>query len=78
MKRHKLLVCNDDGLLRETQPQDTLWYLLYVNQPPLNDRMHQTFRNRFRIPYESFLSLSVDISEDPLFAQWSRTDAVGD
>ena len=68
MKRHKLLVCNDDGLLRETQPQDTLWYLLYVNQPPLNDRMHQMFRNRFRPIYVLFLGLSVDISEDPLFA----------
>ena len=81
MKRHKSLVRDDDGSLREIRPQNTLlylMYLLYVNQPPLNDRMHQTFRNRFRLPYESFLSLSVDISGDPFFAKWPRTDTIDD
>ena len=78
VKRYKLLVRDTDGSLRVIRPEDTLWYLLYVNQPPHNERMLQQFRRRFRIPYESFLSLSEDIRNDPGFSQWSRPDAVGD
>ena len=53
VKRYKILVRDDDGSLREIQPQDTLWYLLYVNQPPASERLHKQFRNRFRLPYAS-------------------------
>ena len=52
--------------------------MLYVNHPPLNERMLQQFRCRFRVACESFLSLGEDIRNDPCFAQWSRSDAVGD
>ena len=51
VKRHKLLVRNDDGTLRELTPQDTLWYLKYVQTPPRNDRLKKQFRQRFRMPY---------------------------
>ena len=30
VKKHRILVRDDDGSLREVKPQDTLWYLLYV------------------------------------------------
>ena len=70
-KRHRLLVRDNDGSLREIRPEDTLWYLLYVNQPPLNERMHRHFRARFRIPYESFLNLSEDIINHACFIQWT-------
>ena len=33
---------------------------------------------RFRIPYDNILSLADDFSQHELFAQYSRTDAVGD
>ena len=78
VKRYKVLVREINGALREIRPEDTLWYLLYVNEPPLNDRLLRQFRRRFRIPYTTFLNLSEDIKKDPCFAQWSRTDAVGD
>ena len=40
--------------------------------------MDKLFRNRFRIPYESFLSLSEEVMNNPMFARWTRSDAVGD
>ena len=78
VKRYKVLVREDDGCLREIRPEDNLWYLLYVKHPPLNDRLLRQFRRRFRIPYEAFLNLSADIKNDIGFAQWLRSDAVGD
>ena len=78
MKRHKLFVRDNDGSLREIRPIDTLWYLLYVNQPPQNERMYRIFRSRFRLPYDSFLRLSEDIMDHSCFAQWTRCDAVGE
>ena len=57
VKRYKLEIRDTDGSLREIRPEDTLWYMLYVKHPPLNDRMLKQFRHRFRIAYESFLSL---------------------
>ena len=78
VKRYKVLVRDDEGSLREIRPEDTLWYLLYVKNPPLNDRLLRQFRRRFRIPYETFLNLSTDIKKDKGFDQWSRSDAVGD
>ena len=30
VKRHQLIVRDDDGNLREIKPKDTLWYRLYV------------------------------------------------
>ena len=52
-KRNKSLVRNDDGSLRELRPKDILWYVLYVNKPPQNQRLADQFRMRFRLPYES-------------------------
>ena len=78
VKRYKVLVRDNDGCLREIRPEDTLWYLLYVKNPPGDDRQLRKFRRRFRMPYEAFMNLSADIKTDPGFAQWSRTDAVGD
>ena len=78
VKRHRLLVRDNDGSLREIRPEDTLWYLMYANQLPLNNRMHRLLTDRFRIPYKTFLNLSVDITKHSCFKQWTRADAVGD
>ena len=34
VKRHKILVRNDDGTLDELKPKDTIWYRLYISAPP--------------------------------------------
>ena len=71
VKRNKLLVRNDDGSLRELRPKDTLWYALHVNKPPRNQQLDDQFRMRFRLPYESFVSLSKELTEHELFHKWS-------
>ena len=77
VKRHKVLVRENDGSLREILPTDTLWYLLYVAHPPQNKRLSDKFRLRFRLPYDVFLELSEEIKHHELFQQWTRCDAVG-
>ena len=52
--KYKLLVRNPDGTLREFRYSDTLWYLMYVQSPPRNNRLRKTFRNRFRLTHDSF------------------------
>ena len=58
-------------------PTDPLWYLLYVNQAPANERLHRLFRTRFRMPYDSFISLSHELMSHSSFRRWTRCDAVG-
>ena len=77
VKYHKMIVRDNDGSLREIRPTDTLWYLLYIKQPPANKRLLQLFRKRFRLPYDSFISLSEDVMAHPMFVRWTRCDAVG-
>ena len=36
VKRHKLSVRDKEGNLREILPTDTLWYVIYINNPPHN------------------------------------------
>ena len=43
VKRHKLMVRDSDGSLRELCSKDTLWYLLYVANPPTSKRMSKLF-----------------------------------
>ena len=77
VKKHKLLVRDHDGRLREILPTDTLWYQLYVSQPPSSSRHAKLFRQRFRLPYQSFLELSSQLFNHDMFIQWRSPDAVG-
>ena len=69
VQAHRILVREDDGSLREVKPQDTLWYLLYVRQPPRNHRLAALYRRRFRLPYGSFLQLLDDLRNHPSFRE---------
>ena len=77
VKKHKLYSRMPDGNLRELVPEDTIWYHLYVANPPQNERMMVLFRNRFRIPYSYFLDLSKELIKNELFQRWSCCDASG-
>ena len=57
VKRHPMLVRDSNGTLRDLRPEDTLWYLLYVANPPVTLRMLKLFRLRFRVPYDTFFDL---------------------
>ena len=77
VKKYKTMVRDRDGLLRELLPTDTLWYLFYISNPPNTERLLKLFRRRFRLPYDTFITLSNDISTNPIFDRWNRCDAVG-
>ena len=74
VKKHKLMYRDDDGNLKEFTTSHTLWYLLYVNQEPQNKRQRNNFRNRFRMPYASYLDLAKMISDHELFHRWESLD----
>ena len=78
VKKHRILVRDDDGSLREVKPQDTLWYLLYVRQPPRNKRLAALFRRRFRVPYGSFLEILDHIMNNPSFREYRLGDCTGE
>ena len=44
VKKHILLVRESNGSLRELKPTDTLWYMMYIQTPPYNDRLRKQFR----------------------------------
>ena len=78
MKRHRLLVREEDGTLRELRSKYMLWYRLYVNTPPRNKRLSHQFRMRFRMPYDSFISLSNEIKHHDIFNRWLCRDGSGE
>ena len=77
VKRHAILVRNDDGELEQLQPKTTIWYRLYVCSTPTNKRIHNLFRRRFRLPHSAYLRLLDDVKNHPSFAEYHRLDAVG-
>ena len=69
---------DDDGNLVLITPQETIWWSLYVESPPLNNRQFiKKFRRRFRMPHTNFVELCNDIREHELFLRWGRKDATG-
>ena len=67
-----------DGNMIPINPQDTIWWRVYVASPPLNNRRFiKKFRRRFRMPYEQYLELLEDIQESPLFKRWRKVDCTG-
>ena len=75
--RHPMMIRNDDGSTSEMKPKDSLWQILYISNPPQSRRQKKIFRNRFRIPYDMFLDIVEQISQEDEFSQWTRKDACG-
>ena len=76
-KRFPILCRADDGSIREATFEDSTWYRLYIQVPPVGKRLLKIFRKRFRIPYSEFVSMCNDIKKNELFERWAFTDAVG-
>jgi hypothetical protein len=71
---------DDDGVMITLDPRKTLWYIYYIQHPPLEDsKFHQKFRRRFRMPHEEFLKLLARVVNNQRFEKWKpgRTDATG-
>ena len=57
-RRPKYFVDPSTGKKRKLTPTLSLWWILYLQNPQPNcTRWSQTFRNRFRLPYQSYLDL---------------------
>jgi len=68
----------DDGELEPILPEDTIWWAVYINNFPVDDRRSQAkFRNRFRLPHANFRELVLDCKQNELFSRWLGKDAVG-
>lgn len=76
-KRFPVLCRGDNGKLREATFEDSTWFRLYIEVPPVGKRLLKIFRKRFRIPYSEFVSLCNDVKKHELFERWMCTDAVG-
>ena len=57
--------------------EDSTWFRLYIATPPVGERLLKQFRNRFRLPYNDFISLCNDLLRNELFNRWSYGDASG-
>ena len=67
-----------DGKLEAIPPTESMWYLLYVSCPFLNDPgFLKKFRRRFRIPYDSYIAFVEEARAKEWFPRWSRPDAMG-
>ena len=77
-KKCVMACCTEDGELGTILPTDTIWYLVYVNNPPVEDKQFQDkFRNRFCLPHANFVALVEDCKEQEFFSRWMGKDAIG-
>ena len=68
----------EDGTIVPLEPQETIWWTLYVSNPALSNTLfRRKFRRRFRMPYEQYLELLEDVKSNELFRQWLKKDATG-
>ena len=68
----------EDGELEIITPKQSNWYLLYVNNPMVEDeRFQQKFRRRFRLPYENYVELVNDCRQQEIFERWMGSDCTG-
>jgi hypothetical protein len=74
-RRPKHFVDPSTGKKQKLTPTLSLWWILYLQNPQPNCvRWSQTFRNRFCLPYQSYLallSMLKDEDNDALFCRWT-------
>ncbi len=68
---------SEDAPLEVIPPEQSSWYVMYVSNFFLgeDDRSLKKFRQRFRLPYESYLDLLDAIKRHPLFDRWCAKKA---
>lgn len=77
-KTDKLHYFDDDGVLHESDPMNSWWYLSYYKRPMLSDKKWRSkFRLRFRMPYPQFIQLLKRLENSLQFLRWRSRDATG-
>ena len=67
-----------DGTLITYRPIDSTYYRDYIDSPDIGcDVFQEDFRERFRMPYDSFLKLFDEIKGHILFQKWTKCDCFG-
>ena len=62
----------DTGIPQRLDPKATYWYKYYVQFPNLECKAFNTsFRLRFRLPYQSYLSLLRVVNSSDYFSRWN-------
>ena len=69
----------EDGELEILTPQESSWWLMYVDNVLVQEEKHyqHKFRQRFRLPYQNYKELVKDCKEDDHFARWQHPNAAG-
>ena len=70
--RKKFMRKDVDGNITRIHPHTSTWYLMYVDNALISEDsdLRRQFRNRFRMPYESYLELIEMCREDKHFRRW--------
>jgi DDE superfamily endonuclease len=79
-KSNRPYYMDDTGKKIILRPRQTVWYLMYVENPTLDDeQFNQKFRRRFRMAHTTFKRLVERVKRDPLFMRWrpNVTDCFG-
>ena len=73
-KRKKLyFTCPETGRRSMMTYMHSVWFQSYVLNPQTEcDQWNKSFRDRFRMPYSSFLDICNQCSEHELFRQWKK------
>jgi hypothetical protein len=73
-RKHKHLrpyYFDDNGKKIILRPRQTLWYMMYVKNPAVdNDKFNKKFRRRFRMSHEQFKRLVERVVGDDSFMRW--------
>ena len=78
-KKHMIIARRTkNGELEAIPPTESMWYHAYISCPQSGDiRFMNKFRQRFRLPYESYLEFVEDAKEGNWFPRWMVTDTNG-
>ena len=71
IKRKEVRYMEPDGTIAMLTLQKTFWYLYYVlNGMNLTSHGLKKFRRRFRLPYDNFRILLLEMEDHHLFLRW--------
>ena len=68
----------NDGDIEQISPNESNWYLLYLNNPMVDDScFHKSFRHRFGLPYSNYEELACDCQSHKMFKRWTAYNVAG-
>ena len=78
IKKLNLEFEDSNGSLSILTPKKTIWHSIYVQNVPTTERDKNYFRKRFRLTFDAYLQIFIDMKESPLFTRGGKTNGFGD